>query len=535
MRVSSAAIKSQNAIATTPAEASASDALFAAILAGSGDAERGGGDADSSGAQGSSAGSGNHEAQPGGDHSQSSPDAPKTTSQPFDAASYLFVRAHASQVPSATASDADAAAPDLPAQVPSNAKREAKPAVPPAQAANVNVLMAVVVLPQSAQPIAPIGVLITQGKVNSNHTSDDSNTNAASSCENPAEPPQSATKNVNSSAPVQADIHPRNAFGTQDAGQFVDFSLGDAVQPGSTLQRAADDARNAPSDATQQQPVVPVVPPAAPSATPAVQTTSVLNLNPTSRITITTPPQTGGVTPGDFSLPVKPVERDSQTLKANTSTRSNAASDQTNNNSQDGSGTTVTTAPKAAANTVAAAPVQPAPQTPAAHDHSSAAGTATSTSHRAEIHSDGPASPEVASSTPAGGVNTARLMQSLQQTEMRVGMRSAEFGEISIRSSISQQQVIAQISAAHGELARAISDHLPSLQAKLDHYGVHASIEVSQGGTSFGSERDQASARDQKPRGTVVQGESAAPVTQHEHSAARSDYTPDDGRIDIRA
>ena len=58
-------------------------------------------------------------------------------------------------------------------------------------------------------------------------------------------------------------------------------------------------------------------------------------------------------------------------------------------------------------------------------------------------------------------INSARLVQSISETEMRLGMHSAEFGDISIRTSVSQQQMQAQISVDHDELGNAISAHIP--------------------------------------------------------------------------
>jgi hypothetical protein len=53
------------------------------------------------------------------------------------------------------------------------------------------------------------------------------------------------------------------------------------------------------------------------------------------------------------------------------------------------------------------------------------------------------------------------------QSEMRVGMRSNEFGNISISTSSSKDQVSTQISLEHGELARTLAMHLPEMQARL--------------------------------------------------------------------
>ena len=73
-------------------------------------------------------------------------------------------------------------------------------------------------------------------------------------------------------------------------------------------------------------------------------------------------------------------------------------------------------------------------------------------------------------------------------------MHSAEFGDISIRTSVSQQQLTAQISVDHSELGSAISAHLPSLQSKLgSEFGLHASIDVNQLGGSVTGGNGQSS------------------------------------------
>jgi len=64
-------------------------------------------------------------------------------------------------------------------------------------------------------------------------------------------------------------------------------------------------------------------------------------------------------------------------------------------------------------------------------------------------------------------INTAKLIQSMGQSEMRVGMRSNEFGNISISTSTTRDQVSAQISLEHGELAKTLAAHLPEMQTRL--------------------------------------------------------------------
>jgi hypothetical protein len=96
-------------------------------------------------------------------------------------------------------------------------------------------------------------------------------------------------------------------------------------------------------------------------------------------------------------------------------------------------------------------------------------------------------------------INTAKLMQSMGESEMRVGMRSTEFGDISIRTSVSQQQMVAQISLDHGDLSQAIAAHVSTVQAKLgEDYGIHASIEVHNLGSPLANDSGQSSHREQR-------------------------------------
>ncbi len=53
------------------------------------------------------------------------------------------------------------------------------------------------------------------------------------------------------------------------------------------------------------------------------------------------------------------------------------------------------------------------------------------------------------------------------QSEMRVGMHSNDFGNISISTSATRDLISARISLEHGELARTLATHLPEMQAKF--------------------------------------------------------------------
>jgi hypothetical protein len=75
------------------------------------------------------------------------------------------------------------------------------------------------------------------------------------------------------------------------------------------------------------------------------------------------------------------------------------------------------------------------------------------------------ASPTVTQASPV--INTAKLIQSMGQSEMRVGMRSSEFGNISISTTVNKDTVLARISLDHGDLAKALAAQLPEMQARL--------------------------------------------------------------------
>jgi hypothetical protein len=115
--------------------------------------------------------------------------------------------------------------------------------------------------------------------------------------------------------------------------------------------------------------------------------------------------------------------------------------------------------------------------------------------------------------TPASGINSAKLIQTMGETEMHVGMHSAEFGDISIRTSLSQQQMVTQISLNHSDLSQTISSHLSSVQAKLgEEYGLHASIEVNNQGAPLSGGQGNSPQRDQPSHGRSSSGGSVVPA-----------------------
>ena len=160
--------------------------------------------------------------------------------------------------------------------------------------------------------------------------------------------------------------------------------------------------------------------------------------------------------------------------------------------------------------------------------------------------SDGPHSTELTAatvsvprengeSTQTSAISTARLIQTMNETGMQVGMRSAEFGDISIRTSVSQQQMLAQISVDHGDLGKAIAMHVPAVQSKLgEEFGLRASIEVHQSGASFSGEQVSSSAGQQRPYARSVQPQNISPETESLNPVAVA-AAWDGNRLDVRA
>jgi hypothetical protein len=144
-------------------------------------------------------------------------------------------------------------------------------------------------------------------------------------------------------------------------------------------------------------------------------------------------------------------------------------------------------------------------------------------------------------------INTAKLIQTMGQSEMRVGMRSNDFGNISISTSATRDLISAQISLDHGELARTIATHLPEMQARLGgNQAMDVRIDMngqssgqgagtspgmsngSQDGARGGRQQKGSETSSQSADGSAVQGSSIAPAR------LPSVHGTLDARLDIR-
>lgn len=69
-------------------------------------------------------------------------------------------------------------------------------------------------------------------------------------------------------------------------------------------------------------------------------------------------------------------------------------------------------------------------------------------------------------------VNSAKLIERIGHTEMRVGIQSGELGNVDIRTALGKHQFTAEISVERGELGRLMASELPGLHSRLSEHQV---------------------------------------------------------------
>jgi hypothetical protein len=202
----------------------------------------------------------------------------------------------------------------------------------------------------------------------------------------------------------------------------------------------------------------------------------------------------------------------------------------------------------------AAAQMNFANHTVAATDHAQNAGVAPplqtvptlagAAGHNLKTAENAPA-PTVALPQAVPVINTAKLIQSMGQSEMRVGMHSNDFGNISISTSTTRDLISAQISLEHSELARTLAAHLPEMQARLGgNQAMDVRIDMNgqatgQGtgtshGTSNGSADGSSGGRQQRGGGGSSQSEGGFAGQVSAMAAAGLPTGEADARLDIR-
>jgi len=137
----------------------------------------------------------------------------------------------------------------------------------------------------------------------------------------------------------------------------------------------------------------------------------------------------------------------------------------------------------------------------------------------------------------ASVVNTASLIQKVNESELRLAMHSSDFGAISIRTSLSPQQVLTQITVDHDGLGNALSAHVPAMQAKLgNELGIRTVVQVNENGSAFSGGGNNSPQSGQQgfqaaPAQNAIPKASAESVVQGTHLAGTG---ASDRRLDIR-
>lgn len=89
-------------------------------------------------------------------------------------------------------------------------------------------------------------------------------------------------------------------------------------------------------------------------------------------------------------------------------------------------------------------------------------------------------------------LQSARLMQAVGQSEMRVAFRSPDLGAVSIHTSATNDSIAARIAVDHTELATMLTGQLPEMHARL---GMNHTVEVTMthaGENTAGGDQQQA-------------------------------------------
>jgi hypothetical protein len=95
-------------------------------------------------------------------------------------------------------------------------------------------------------------------------------------------------------------------------------------------------------------------------------------------------------------------------------------------------------------------------------------------------------------------LHAAKLVAGMEQSELRVGWRAGEFGNVDIRTSLVRNQFTAEISVERGDLGRVLAADLPNLQHRLTEQHLSAANITVQDHSGSGSrEFQQGSQREQ--------------------------------------
>lgn len=141
-------------------------------------------------------------------------------------------------------------------------------------------------------------------------------------------------------------------------------------------------------------------------------------------------------------------------------------------------------------------------------------------------------------------INTARLMQSVNETGMRIGVQSADYGNIAIHTLMDKGGITSQISVEHADLAKAIAAGLPELHTALGghdqlevkvamHGQLGAQMDMNQRGGGDG--RGEARRNTQTFANAMGESQGVAPEIEVAPAAYRvASMTGNTGRLDVR-
>jgi flagellar hook-length control protein FliK len=173
-------------------------------------------------------------------------------------------------------------------------------------------------------------------------------------------------------------------------------------------------------------------------------------------------------------------------------------------------------------------------------NHKNDNATAKSDGHSAEVATQSPngatqaeGHSEAAAAYPTSLFQTAKLVERMGQTELRLGIQAGEFGNVDIRTSMVRNQFTAEISVERGELSKALAAELPGLQSRLSEQRVPTANIILQNQTNTGSSSSYEQGSRQRPAAQQVaafQGSEGGPVPA---SVAVPDVSSPTSRLDI--
>ena len=122
-------------------------------------------------------------------------------------------------------------------------------------------------------------------------------------------------------------------------------------------------------------------------------------------------------------------------------------------------------------------------------------------------------------------VQSARLANHLNESQVRVGLNTRDFGNIELQTTISQDRVGARITTGHAELRAAILSDVPSLEKaigqhhlRLDAFNVDVRTGTQAGGEASSGRQPRPSTPNStlpnyQPLGGEAAAETASPVS----------------------